>query len=323
MRTVGSLTLSIGLALPLLVGCGGSQLPIGAARAMAQQHILRASSSDGDLLYVPSSDGVFMLTYPQGKLVTEFQLPNGGALPLATCSDKLGNVFVSAFFQTIYEYAHGGTTPISTLTENLFEPTACAVDPRTGNLAVVNNPSDDIAIFQGAQGTATYYSDPNVRVFEYCTYDDSGNLFADGLGINSGNDDLILDELPFGSSSFKEITLTKGLGTPGSMQWLGSYLAVGTSKQVVLHVAISGSSGTVVGETSHRNLGPWWTIDRNRLISTYATAETGHKSLAKRVAYWNYPRSGGPLERIKLLSAGSRKGLDGVAISVDSNARKK
>jgi hypothetical protein len=38
----------------------------------------------------------------------------------------------------ILEFAHGGTTPINTLSDYDYQPVSCAVDPKSGNLAVTS-----------------------------------------------------------------------------------------------------------------------------------------------------------------------------------------
>ena len=309
---LGSYALSGGVALALLAGCGGSQPPIGAPGAMPQtaaSHMRKASSSYGDLLYVGGQNGVFVLSYPQGKVITQFEPPSGVQ---GMCSDQTGDVFVltGGGGTNIYEYAHGGTSPIATLQDGYDEPIACGVDPTTGNLAVVNNSDPtDLAIFTDAQGTATYYNDPSMDAMYYCAYDDSGNLFVDGQYI----DNPILAELPYGSSSFSTITLDKNIRRPGSMQWMGAYLALGTSKEIVYHVQVSGSSGTIVGKTVHHRLESPWTIDGNGLISVYGGGDHGYPS---KVALWTYPKGGAPTQLLNLF--GHRSRLSGVAISIGS-----
>jgi hypothetical protein len=296
----------------MLAACGGSQPPIGGPGAMPQtaaSHIGKASSSYGDLLYVASQEyGMFVLSYPQGKVVTQFELPS---VPLGICSDQSGDVFVATGGTPgyVYEYAHGGTSPIATLDAGYRYPAACAVDPTTGNLAVVIDPTQ-IAIFPDAQGTPTYYNDPNMDAMYYCAYDDSGNLFVDGQYINTA----MLAELPYGGSSFTGITLDKRIRRPGSMQWMGTYLALGTSKKFVYHVQIAGSSGSIVDKTVHDLLKSPWTIDGNRLISVYGSKDGGYPF---KVAYWTYPKGGAPTQLFNLFGASSR--LDGVAVSVGSS----
>ena len=305
-------------AAAMLAGCGGSQTPVGVPGTMSQtaaSHARKASSSSGDLLYVGSEEyGVFVLSYPQGQIVTQFGAPNGGVV-YGMCSDQSGDVFVLTGGAPgyIYEYAHGGTSPIATLEDEYDVPVACAIDPMTGNLAVVNNDVGTVAIYPDAQGPPNYYNDPNTREFEYCSYDDSGDLLADGFENHSGNV-AMLAELPYGSSSFTDISPSKKLGAPGSMQWIGTYLAVGSSKQVVWHIKIAGSSGVIVGKTEHKRLKSPWTINGKQLISVYGNREDG--SGPYKVAYWTYPKGGAPTRLFNLFGSNSR--LSGVAISVGS-----
>ncbi len=65
----------------------------------------------------------------------------------------------------VYEYSHGGTQSIATLSDP-GSPYGCSVDPTTGNLAVANTTSSGyygyygyVAIFPDAEGTATTYND--------------------------------------------------------------------------------------------------------------------------------------------------------------------
>jgi hypothetical protein len=63
------------------------------------------------------------------------------------CSNRTGDVFVPNNTE-VFEYAHGGTSPIATLSLPGNSGAACSIDPSTGNLAVVFSGSDaDVAIF--------------------------------------------------------------------------------------------------------------------------------------------------------------------------------
>ncbi len=317
VRASGVAAIMTAVVVVLLSGCTGAQSPVvgltpaqeSAKTPISRNAVRTKSSSSGELLYVGSQTyGVFVLSYPQGQLVAQFQPPN---LVRGMCSDRSGNVFVVTEGDAgyIYEYAHGGTSPIATLEDDYDTPLACAVDPTTGNLAVPNDDPATVAVFPDAQGTPTYYNDPNMNAIWYCVYDDSGNLFVDGQG-SSG--DPILAELPYGSSSFTDVTLDKNVGNPGSMQWMGAYLAVGSSKQVVYHIKISGSSGIIVGKTNHKRLKSPWTIDGKQLISVYGSQRNG----SHQVAYWTYPKGGAPTQLLNLFGSNSR--LDGIAVSVGS-----
>jgi hypothetical protein len=311
MRNLGltGYALAMGAASALLAGCGGSQPPIGGSGAMAQTMTLRArhaSGSEGDLLYVGSFvNGIYVLTYPQGQLVSSFQLSSGEHVT-GLCSDNEGNVFAAVGTPdgqgVIVEYAHGGTTPIASLQDE-YEPISCAVDPVTGDLAATS--LKNVAIYPGAQGEATYYSDPDMDWFFYCAYDDSGNLFVDGF--EDGNP-IKLAELPYGGSSFADVTLNKNLRRPGSLQWMGSYLAM-SAKTGVYRVSISGSTGTITGKTHFNEMVSPWEIYGNTLVGLRALAKQSHE-----VAYWKYPKGGNPAKRFNIF--GRHSELVGVTISV-------
>ena len=92
------------------------------------------------------------------------------AHPQGVCSDASGNVFIDVDPNVVYEYRHGGTTPVATLRETSnYVPFDCASDPTTGNLAVADlcygcgqGGQGSVAIFQSAQGTPTRYTDPQM-----------------------------------------------------------------------------------------------------------------------------------------------------------------
>ena len=212
-------TLSISAAAALLAGCGGSKPPIGAPGAMplASATAARADrgtswmlsdTSNEDLLYASdrqSGVSVDVLSYPKGNVVGQLKFHG---MPYGLCSNRSGDVFIPVWSsQTntnyIYEYAHGGTEPIATLTDSGV-PFGCAVDPTTGNLAVTNVfglgtgfPPGNVAIYAGAQGTPSYYSDSAITLYGFCAYDDAGDLFVTGQRLGDP-----IGELPEGSGSF-------------------------------------------------------------------------------------------------------------------------
>ncbi|MFY9883307.1 MAG: hypothetical protein WBW89_12280 [Candidatus Cybelea sp.] len=281
---------SISAAAGLLAGCGAVQTPASAPDTLPQQRVHTASSSSGDLLYIGGDDEVSIVTYPQGKYIDHFDLQD---TPASMCSDKHGNVFVGVPNTGILEYAHGGDSPIATLSVTGY-PSACSVDPTTGNLAVASG--DAIAIYPNAQDPPTYYSDPTMDTYFYCGYDNNGNLFVDGENSQSQEQSLKLTELSAGSSSFSDITLNKSLKKTrngGTLQWLGFYLAL-TNAGAILHIAISGTTGTIVGKTAAKGLKNHWVVYGRRLISPYGREDRQ----PFEVAYWKYPKGGAPSQVI-------------------------
>jgi hypothetical protein len=201
-RTVGA-SLSVGI---LLFGCGAPQAttPSGATPQPASTRAVRGSwmkpgTSGQDLLYTAGGENgrgiVYVYTYPQGALVGTL---TGMIQPSGVCTDSAGNVFIVAYTtgslgsSTIYEYAHGGTSPVAMLSDPGVA-LGCAVDPKTGNLAVANtsdftNPYEDdwgdIAIYPEARGNPKIYYDDGFPAFYNCGYDNEGNLYVSAFPYN-------------------------------------------------------------------------------------------------------------------------------------------
>lgn len=136
----------------------------------------------------------------------------------------------------------------------------------------------------------------------YCDYDNKGDLFVDGL--TSGGV-FKFAEIPAGSTSFRNITLSQPIGSPGGVQWDGTHVAVGDKViNVIYEFIIKGKKGTEVGTTpliGAVEVDEFW-IDRARVI--------GPDFGAKDVGIWAYPSGGSPKNTI----AGLNEPV-GVAIS--------
>jgi DNA-binding beta-propeller fold protein YncE len=291
----------------VLAGCGGSQPLIGAPGLMPQTsafgtHAHRGKSwmlpeaSREALLYVVDIGGdIYVVSYPAGKLVGTLTGIDG---PQGICSDKNGNVFITAFWtENVLEYAHGGTQPIANLGDYGYYPNGCAVDPTTGNLAVANQASmggsgGDVAIYTGAKGKPTDYAAGDAL---WCAYDDQGDLFVD-----DGGDGIA--ELSYGSQTFANIALdVAGEG----LQWDGKYLAlVSPASKVVYRVAISGSVGTVVGTVDFKGLiatlGYDFAIQAGKIIMPFGIKEN-HISI---IGLWDYPRGGRVGKKVPVIKEG-------------------
>jgi hypothetical protein len=295
-----------GVAAASLIACGASQPPIGAPGTVSQgpaiaAHGARGGSwmlsraSSGGLVYVSDSFGttVDVFSYPGGTLVgqlTGFEGPQG------LCSDRKGNVWITnGSPPEVIEYQHGGTQPIAELGSE--DPFACSVDPTTGNLAVTNSNPGKIAIYKNASGNPTYYSSPNFPEWEYCAYDNHGNLFA---GSPASSD---LAELPAGSGTIEAITLDKSFAL-GSMQWHKKYLAIADaggsadSPTTIYQVRVLGSDGTVTGKSALKSAGK----HREGLAVQYwitGSAIVGPDKLYFN--FWRYPKGGRPTKVIRHL----------------------
>ena len=310
-------------AAGLLAGCGGSQPPIGAPGAMPQSKTILArphgaTSSGSDLLYVSSYrlDSVYVYSYPQIELVNTLTGLDG---TMGLCSDQAGDVFITNLYANdIVEYAHGGTTPIATLSEDPSEgsgPRGCAIDPLTGNLAVANSGTgNDVAIFPNAAGTPTYYKPANIYSGYFCGYDGHGNLFVDGTssGPSSG---FAFAELTKRSGTFGRLKLDHRIEEPGAVEWDGTYMtlgSIGRESSVIYRVEVSGAKGTVVGTTQFKGAKEvgQYSLQRSNVVAPFAV----HEDRVVMVGSWNYPVSA----KVKSLLK-NKIGLYGVAISADSS----
>ena len=127
-------------AATMLSGCGAAQSQIGGLGAVPESPATATQVKNGrpwiapdakkkDLLYISDrgTNDVYVYSYPRGKLngtLTGFNDPDG------ECVDKTGDVFITNFLSSnIIEYAHGGTSPIATLSDPGYYPADCSVDP--------------------------------------------------------------------------------------------------------------------------------------------------------------------------------------------------
>jgi hypothetical protein len=208
------------------------------------------------LLYVSDSStyDVYAYSLPAGKLVGTLTNENN---PAGLCVDKSGDVFVTQLYGGghVVEYAHGGTTPIATLSDPSYEPGACSYDATTGNLAVANIVSDSfgqgtLMIFKNASGSGTLYAPPSSGDwFSVNTvgYDNKGNAFFAG----SCDSAFCAGELPSGASGTENVTLSKSPQNCGTVQWDGKYITFDDETNgTVYRYTFSGTTGTEVGDTT-------------------------------------------------------------------------
>jgi hypothetical protein len=280
-------------AAALLAGCGGgSQLsanPVQQNPAWPVAHLGRSwmapEAKKSDLAYISNfyNSTILAFTYPGGKNVGSIASDE----PQGECTSQTskGNWWVvESGSDEISEYAHGGTTPLKTLSEDVGEAAGCSVDPTTGNLAVTLLGTGDVVIFTGGSGTGTTIADDLSSTY-FAAYDDKGDLFVDGI---TPSDTYGVVELAKGSSTFVPITLSHTLEFPGDIQWHGTYLAVGDQETSdIYHFAIHGTKGKEIGVTHLTGGGGGFWIQKPDVIAVDAGSETA--------AIWKYPAGGSPI----------------------------
>jgi hypothetical protein len=292
MRTSRTIARALGVwaAVGMLAACmgGGSQIaPSRSTQRLAAW--IAPDAKKGTLLYISdASDSlVFIYSYPQDKVkgtLSGFDRPEG------LCSDKAGDVWiVNTNAHDIVEYAHGGTTPIATLSDANYYPLGCSVDPTTGNLAVsnlytVDAESGSVSIYRGAKGTSENFANPTFFYYFYCGYDDRGNLFVDGQTASAS---FAFAELPRGGSKLKSVLLNQTIAYPGGVQWDGKYVAVGDrDENVIYQFAVIGRGGTEIGST------PLDGADQVSQFFIQGKNVIGPEAGLNDVGIWKYPTGG-------------------------------
>jgi hypothetical protein len=262
----------------------------------------------GALVYVATGENVYALTYPAGKQVFTLNVPGYGL-----CADARGNIYVpQTATGEILVFAHGAATPTRTL-HSIDQPLGCAVDPKTGDLAVTNAASGagTVAVYPAAQDQPQYYFDASITQFGQCGYDDRGDLFVDGSG--SGN---FLAELPAGGGAFANFALDGHFVAYGSVQWDGTHITLSNpATRVVYRVRPEGSTVKVVGTTQLRG---WttmytggWPYVQTWLQGTTALAQLDALGDLGR---WRYPE-GGKIEQLIGRVGNGNATIYGIAIS--------
>ncbi|MGB8149847.1 MAG: hypothetical protein WCE97_01475 [Candidatus Cybelea sp.] len=305
ISSLSQYALGVTAAVAILAGCGGGSrlspdLSTGLQRSVApavHSSWMAPDAKKKDLLYISNlgNNTITAYSWPKGKLkgtLTGFTGVQG------LCSDKNGDIFITNQIygaSQILKYAHGGTSPIATLSDAGYYPSGCSVDPKTGNLAVANVYRGNLGIYQHATGSPTYYTDSNIYYglysYFFCGYDDNGNVYVDGT--NDGSGGFEFAELPSGSSAFTDITLNQHIGFPGGVQWDGKHIAVGDQYgQAIYQFTISGSKGTEIGSTLLTGSGDvvqFWKQGPKVVGPDQSNSDVG---------FWNYPAGGSSTKTI-------------------------
>jgi hypothetical protein len=283
-------------AATVLSGCGGSQPPIGAPGAMAQERLVQPhqrSGSDDDLLYLSEVDPpqVNILAYPSGT----YQATISGAFGPICTSPTTGNVYIDEEFK-IEEFSPGATTPMATadLPSNVLGY-GCSVDPSSGDIAVaaynIGSETSWFGIYKDLTSAPTTYFDSNFHAFAFCAYDTNGDVFVDGQNTLDPSN-TIVDELPKGAKSFTEYDLGEDVGN-GPVQWEGRYITVEQQirNPAISRIAFSESTADIVGVTrlGHRRgryaVNSW-------IQGATALAPWGSSRHNDVLGFWNYPVGG-------------------------------
>jgi hypothetical protein len=286
-------------ALCLLAGCGATN------PRTAPTSLSNAVAASSDLLYAADDGNIDVDVFSFRRGVRLGTLSGFAGSPEAVCSDRAGNVFVTVYApgnNQIVEYAHGGTTPVQTLSAP-GEPTGCSVDRTTGNLAVAiysySSAPASVAVYKGAQGAPKTYTDPDIPYMIDCAYDDEGNLFVSGSNARG----FALGELSAGSGALQTITVKVKID--GSffqhIGWDGRHVVISDygdySGLLLYRLRIAGGIAGVAGKSTFSLTrgnfsgdSAFW-IQGSTIVIINQNFQRHVKSAAQ-VSYWKYPTGG-------------------------------
>ncbi len=184
------------------------------------------------LLYVSDAQSydVYIYSFPdlelKGKL-TGFDRPEG------ECSDAGGDVWITdTQSREIVRFRHGGRKVEATLHDPIGFPVGCAIDRKSGDLAVTNlfglSGGGSVMIYKKAAGTPRLYVNPGQYYYYFAGYDDKGDLYASG---KSQTNRYRLSMLASRGRSMVSVSI-KGprIFDPGTVQWTGSTLLLGDQR---------------------------------------------------------------------------------------------
>jgi len=249
---------------------------------------------------------VYIYKLPKLKLVATI---TGFSQPQGLCSDAKGNVWIAdTNSRTIYELSHHGRLE-NELTDKTGFPVACAWDPSTGNLAVMNifgtsSNSGAVLVYPPNSLTPSSYTNADQYYYNFGGYDKSGNLFFDGRDAG-GN--FMLSELRKGSSSAQTVQVTRGtIVFPGMVQWdttkqdlvVGDQSCGSPYESCLYALKIATNGATITGQTALQNQsgGPVCDLVQGALLNGAVAGSDFNfcNSTPSITALWPYPGGGAP-----------------------------
>jgi hypothetical protein len=175
----------------------------------------------------PSYTGAaYMFDFKTGDLLGQLASPPEGFFePQGACSDKSGNVWITnTVEQSVDQYSHDGTY-IQTLADPNGFPVGCAVNKKTGDLAVTNilNASEgtpgNLVVYTGATGSGTEYSVTGAGMLRpfFIGYTPTGVAYFSGE-----NDSYGFTAATFSGGTVSGVTLSGApIEFPGTVAWSG------------------------------------------------------------------------------------------------------
>lgn len=250
--------------------------------------------------------------------------------PYGECTDASGNVYITDLqAKEILEYAHAGTTPVKTLTDSYGNPNGCAVNPKTGDLAVTNfeggaSGYGSLVVYASASGSGTFYSIGAYTLAWPPVYDHTNaNLFFETENDSTHKASLL--ELGHKSSKLITVALPSSvtINSPSGATWDGKYVDAtdeqyeGSLDEGLYRLAVSGSKAALKGQAEYTDTCyySYSTVVQPIIYNGKFLGGNFYCYYASvyHIDYWDYATGGNPIRYID--AAGQQDTSYGQAIS--------
>ncbi|HEX4014044.1 MAG TPA: choice-of-anchor tandem repeat GloVer-containing protein [Candidatus Cybelea sp.] len=268
--------------------------------------------SEQNLLYISSLGAAAVYIYSLPSLTLTGTL-TGLSGAEGECTDASGDVWVT-LASSLVEFAPGGTTPIATLNVPGI-PGSCAIDPKTGDLAVVEDGYTSghgaILVYKNISGGPAVITNPNQHNYNWAGYDDDGDLYFDGSTAPGGThgDAFILSYAAAGSSTAQTIKVRGGtIYQAGMVAWnsargdlvVGDERCGNTIHSCVYSLKAGASTAQITGTTALSNYtgGDICILYQGVLLPNDTQIAGGDSepcgSASNSVNLWQFPAGGTP-----------------------------
>lgn len=227
-----------------------------------------AASKQPSLLYVSNASNVTVYTYNNGSDIKQVGTLTGFTSPGGMCTDNAGDVWITDYnSRTIYEYAHGGSVPVTKITAKAGYPYACAIDNATGSLAVsyehpnghYRNYAEVVVYGPGYKIGSSYGPKTGFYRSYFLAYDDQSNLYTTGNACGYYNcyiDGYVhLFKLAAGKGTFELVQGGARQSAPSAIVWVNPSFLMGSGKSgdggaQALKIQVTGKRASIVGNVN-------------------------------------------------------------------------
>ena len=256
------------LLVAMLAACAGPSQTMPVHNGALASVMSPAASKSSSLLYVSNASNVTVYTYVNGGGIILVGTLTGFTSPGGMCTDNAGDVWITDYeSRNVYEYAHGGSAPIATITAKAGFPYACAVDNATGNLAVsywhpyghYRNYAEVVVYGPGSKIGSSYGPKTGFYRAYFLAYDDKSNLYTTGQACGYYDCYIAgfihLFKLPAGKGQFELVEGGARQSAPSAIVWVNPSFLMGSGKSgdggaQALKLQVTGKRASIVGNVN-------------------------------------------------------------------------